>query len=275
MDRVEKIIYIKPAGRLASIDLLEHWQARYMFKMLVWKKVRASFGDMYFWFLWVCARPLLYVTIFSLFKHWSQARTGVDLPYALYIYSGLILWYYFLETAIDVSTNIKANAALVTKIYLPRMITPTVPLVANLVDLGISAIPLILMMIYYGVYPGWQLFMVIPTLLVVMLTAMGTGLIIAAITLRLRDFQRVFEFSLYLGMFVSPVIFSPKMIPEAFHWVYNINPMVGALVGWREALFGNSFPWGFWIYSCSFALVTFCVGLYLYLKFEHEMIEAI
>ena len=276
MKNQEKITYIKPAGRFAKIDLEEHWRARYMFTMLVWKKIRASFGEMYFWFIWVCAKPLLYVMIFSLFKHWSQARTGVEIPYVLYIYSGLILWYYFLETAIDVSVNIKANAALVTKIYLPRMITPTVPLLANLMDLAISMIPLILMMIYYGVYPGWQILMIIPTLLAVMITAMGTGLIIATITLRLRDFQKIFEFSLYLAMFISPVIFSPSMIPEAFHWVYHMNPMVGALIGWREALFGSaSFPWGAWVYSCSFAVLALIVGLYLYLRFEHEMIEAI
>ncbi len=270
------IIRIKPATTLLAIDPQEYWRARYMFRMLVWKKIRASFGEMYFWFVWVCARPLMYVLIFSLFKKWSEAKTGVHIPYVLYIYSGLILWYYFMETAIDVSVNIRANASLLTKIYIPRLLTPTVPLIANLVDLGVALVPLILMMIYFAIYPGWQILMLIPTLLIVMLTAMGIGLIIATVTLRLRDFQKVLEFMLYVGMFVSPVIFSPTMIPEDLRTLYYANPMVGALLGWRSAMFADGpFPWAMWCYSLAFAAVSFIVGLYMYRKHEHEMVEAI
>jgi lipopolysaccharide transport system permease protein len=270
------VIHIKPANTLLVIDPREYWRARYMFKMLVWKKVRASFGEMHFWFVWVCARPLMYVLIFSIFKEWSEAKTGVNIPYVLYIYSGLILWYYFMETAIDVSKNIHANASLVTKIYIPRLLTPTVPVIANLVDLAISMVPLLVMMIYYEVYPGWKLVLLIPTLVIVMLTAMGVGLCIATITLRIRDFQKVLEFVLNVGMFISPVIFAPSMVPQNLQFFYHTNPMVGALTSWRAAIFDSgSFPWRLWSYSLIFALATFCVGLYMYRKHEHEMIEAI
>lgn len=271
----EQVTHIIPAGRFLVIDPQEYWNARYMFSMLVWKKVRASFGEMYFWFVWLCARPLIYVAIFGLFKRWSEAKTGVDLPYTLYIYSGLILWYYFMETSIDVSMNIKANASLITKIYIPRLLTPTVPLIANLLDLTVSTVPLVGMMIYFGVYPGWTIFMVLPTLIIVMLMSLGAGLVIAAVTLRLRDFQKVFEFTLYLAMFVSPVIFSPKMIPDRFHIIYQLNPMVGALMGWRAALFAESFPWQVWLYSLVFAIIALSMGLYLYMRYEHELVEAI
>lgn len=271
----EQITRIAPPGRYMVIDVQEYWNARYMFSMLVWKKVRASFGEMYFWFVWLCARPLVYVAIFGLFKRWSEAKTGVELPYTLYIYSGLILWYYFMETSIDVSVNIKANASLITKVYIPRLLTPTVPLIANLMDLAVSAIPLVGMMIYFGVYPGWSILMILPTLIIVMLMSLGMGLVIATVTLRLRDFQKVFEFTLYLAMFVSPVIFSPKMIPEHFQVVYHINPMVGALTGWRAALFSGNFPWQSWLYSLAFATIAMIVGLYLYMRYEHELVETI
>lgn len=272
----KSFIHIKPQNALLDIDAREYWAARYMFSMLVWKKIKASFGEMYFWFIWVCARPLIYVVIFGLFKRWSEAKTGVEIPYVLYIYSGLILWYYFMETAIDVSANIQANAALVTKIYIPRLLTPTIPVVANVMDLVIAFVPLILMMAYFGVYPNWQVLMLLPTLFIVMLTAMGVGLVIAVFTLRLRDFQKILQFTLYIGMFASPVIFAPGMIPESFRPFYYLNPLVGALLGWRSALFGQAdFPWFHWCYSLGFSLSVLFIGLYLYRKHVHEMIEAI
>lgn len=246
-----------------------------MFGMLVWKKIRASFGEMYFWFIWVCARPLAYVLIFSLFKRWADARTGVEVPYAVYTYSGLILWYYFVETAIEVSSNVRANAGLIGKIYIPRLLTPAVPVVANLVDLAVAAVPLVLMMLYFGVAPGWGIAMLVPTLLVTMLMALGIGFIVATITLHVRDFQKVFEFSMYIGMFISPVIFSPAMIPESVRHIYDVNPMVGVLQGWRASLIDVPFPWEHWLYALAVALALFIAGLHVYRKYEHKMIEAI
>jgi lipopolysaccharide transport system permease protein len=66
------------------------------------------------------------------------------------------------------------------------------------------------------------------------------------------------------------------MIPPAAQSIYHANPLVGALLGWRSALFSQvQFPWLLWCYSLGFACVVFLVGLYLYRKYEHEMIEAI
>ena len=276
MDERPTIIHIKPGTSSLLIDPQEYWRARYMFLMLIRKKVRASFGEMYFWFVWVCARPLIYVLIFALFKHWSEAKTGVEIPYVLFVYSGLILWYYFMETAIDVASNIRANAALVSKIYIPSLLTPSVPPVANLVDLAISSAPLVVMMIYFSVYPGWHFLMLVPTLLIVMMMALGVGLLIATITLKLRDFQKILEFLLYVGMFASPVIFSPLMIPESVRPYYYLNPMVGPLLAWRSTLFDLIyFPWQLWLYSCGVGCFVLAVGYYAYRKHEHEMVEAI
>lgn len=272
----QSIIYIRPANHLLAIDPREYWRSRYMFQMLVWRKVRASFGEMHLWFLWVCARPLIYVLIFSLFKKWSEARTGVSMPYVLYIYSGLILWYYFMETAIDVSKNIRSNAGLLSKIYIPRLLTPTVPLFSNLFDLGVAMIPLLAMMIYFGTYPSASILLLVPTLLAIMLLAMGLGLLIAAATLYLPDLQKFLEFSLYMGMFASPVIFSPKMIPPEYHTVYSLNPLVGVLMGWRSSLFGQpEFPWAAWVYSVMAAFAVFYVGFYAYRKYEHQLLESL
>ena len=61
--------------------------------------LRIQFEALNFGVIWPSARPLLYVFVFATFRHLSSAQLGVALPYEMYVYSGLILWYYFVEAA--------------------------------------------------------------------------------------------------------------------------------------------------------------------------------
>src|SRR5688572_13997518 len=98
-----------------------------MLKALVWRNIRVQFDEMYLGFVWVLMRPLLYVFVLVAFRNLSSANTYVSIPYPLYVYSGLILWFYFLESTTETAGAVKADAHLMTKVYYPRLITPMVP----------------------------------------------------------------------------------------------------------------------------------------------------
>lgn len=269
-------IEIRPREGPLAFDFREHWEARYMFAMLVKRRLRGAYGDLYFWMLWASARPVMYTFIFVLFRNWSDARTGTEVPYPVFLYSGLVFWYYFMETSIEVANSMRANVSLVTKIYIPTMVLPTVPVVGNLLDLCLNLIPLGLLMIYYDVAPGWHFILALPALATIMILAMGSGLLVAAIAYKIRDVQKIFEFVLYAGMFASPVIFAPHLVPEGLRSLYNLNPMVGALELWRSALFhGGAIPWNTWPYALGFAICVFILGVRIYRRHERELVEAI
>ena len=53
--------------------------------------------------------------------------------------------------------------------------------------------------------------------------------------------QRV-PFLVQLGLFLSPVAYTSSLIPEPWRPLYGLNPMSGAIEGFRWALFGGARP---------------------------------
>jgi lipopolysaccharide transport system permease protein len=263
---------IRPAKGFAQIDLRELWSYRALLASLTRRRLKSEFDQQYLAYVWAVARPLLMILLFSYFRHISSAKTGVDIPYPLYLYSGLILWFFFVETVNDTSTSVKANAALIQKVYFPRILTPLAAILSNLVMLSIAAVPLVLLMAGFGVWPGWNLLLLPLVLLQVALLIMGVGCIFAALGVGTADWDRFLSFALYIGLFVSPIIYSPAMLPEKAQLIYSLNPMSGTLLAFRSALF-DGFPWpvGEWYYSLGFSVLIATVGVVVFQRAERNM----
>lgn len=267
-------IVIRPPSELLRFDFREYYRYRHLFQALVWRDIRVHFDEMYLGFLWACMRPLLYVVVFVAFRKLSGANTHVSIPYSLYIYSGLILWYYLLESVMQATGALRRDAGLLTKVYYPRLITPSVPIVANLVGFGIAVIPMVFMMAWNGIGPGWRLLLLPFVVLQCMALAMGIGTIFGSLTLTSRDWDRFLSNSLYLGLFVSPVIYAPDMIPSQARLAYFLNPMAGTLLAFRSALFAAyPFPLWQWAYSVAFSLAALALGTRMFRAAESQFAD--
>lgn len=267
-------IVIRPAAPSLGVDVRELWRYRHLLRSLVERNVRTQFDAMHLGFIWACARPVLYVVVFSWIRHLSDARIGVDIPYPLYVYSGMIVWWYILDATRGASNALRSDAALMTKVYYPRIFAPIVPVIAGLTNFGISLVPMALMLVWFGIYPGWYLLMLPLVLLQCMALVLGLGLMFAALSIEYRDWDRLLYFSLYLGMFVSPVIYAPSMIPEDWRTFYLLNPMAGTLLAFRGAFFEPfAFPILPWLYSLAWSVGVLVLGIWLFRRTEMQFAD--
>lgn len=265
---------IRPPSELVSLDGRELYRYRHMLLALVRRNVRLQFQELSLGFVWVCARPLVYVLVFSAFRRLANAEVHVAIPYALYVYSGLILWYYVIETTMETAGAVRADAHMMTKVYYPRLISPVVPILANLAGLALAMIPLAIMMAWYGIGPGWRVVMLPAVLAQVMGLVMGVGAACAALTLRSRDWERLLSFVLYVGLFVSPVIYAVDMIPERFRFLYAMNPMAGSLIAFRSALFDPvDFPLWEWAYASVVSVAVLGLGVAMFRRAESRFAD--
>jgi lipopolysaccharide transport system permease protein len=266
--RVEEIV-IRPASELLRFDLREYYRYRHLLASLIWREIRLQFDQMYLGFVWASIRPLLYVAVFVAFRNLSEANTHVAIPYPLYVYSGLILWYYFVEASTETADCVKRDAYLLTKVYYPRLITPMVSVIAKLVGLGMALAPLLFMMAWYEAIPSWNVvflpFVVVQTMALVM----GIGAFLASVSLNNRDWERVLNAVFYIGLFISPVLYAPDMIPAHAQVIYFINPMAGTLGAFRSCFFSAyPFPWEQWGYSLVVSLLILFLGVRRYRRTE-------
>lgn len=258
-----------PSTSLRFLSLREIYQYRHLIFNLVRRDIKVQFNQMYLGVLWATARPLLMVAIFGLFKTLSNANLHVPIPYAVYVYSGLILWFYFLEATTITSKSLEKNANLITKVYFPRIISLIVPILASFYNFCVSAFPLLIMMLWQGVYPGWRIILLPVVIIQCMLLILAVGLIFAALSLDSKDFDKLLNQILYIGLYVSPVIFAPGLIPEAARTIYFLNPMAGILLAFRSTLFADfPFPTTHWLYSVLGTTILLGIGMLIYQKVE-------
>lgn len=236
---------------------------------MVWRNIRLQFKDMYLSVFWAVSRPLAMLAVFVFIKSRSGANMHVSIPYTLYVYSGFIFWFYFIEAVSNSSKSISKDANLIKKIYFPRIMTPFVPIISNLYGVMIAMVPLVIMMFWNWTFPGWRVILLPLVIVQCMALCLGIGTMFASLSLASNDAERLLKLILYLGLFVSPVLYSPDMLTARAQIIFFMNPMAGTLLAFRSCLFGEfPFPLWQWIYSVCFTLFAVVVGTTMYRRAE-------
>jgi lipopolysaccharide transport system permease protein len=182
-------------------------------------------------------------------------------PYALMVFAAMLPWSLFSNALSESSNSLIGNANLIGKVYFPRLIIPAATLVTAFIDFLISFIILIGMMVYYQFAPGWQMLLLPLFIILALLASLGPGLWITALNVKYRDFRYVIPFVVQFGLYVSPVGFSSKIVPEQWRLLYSVNSMVGVIDGFRWCIMGGNSP----IYMPGFLLSLAIIAFFLYL----------
>ena len=97
---------------------------------------------------------------------------------------------------------------------------------------------------------------------------------VSALSIESRDWERVLAYGLTIGLWLSPVIYAPEMIPHGFIDVFHLNPMSGILMSFRAALFQEvTMPTWEWVYSAVASVVLLLVGLWAFRRTELRLVD--
>jgi lipopolysaccharide transport system permease protein len=152
----------------------------------------------------------------------------------------MILWIYFANSAGRASFCLVGNAALLTKVYFPRLILPLSTIFPGLLDFFVAFLVLILGMFIKGNTPSFLGICLVP--MIVGWTAVvtfGVGLWLGALNVRYRDVNNFFNFIMQLWMFATPVLYPESLVDVKYRYWLGLNPLVGIISSFRSSLFGT------------------------------------
>ena len=132
-----------------------------------------------------------------------------------------------------------SNAALVSKVYFPRLLIPAGSISVALVDFTISFGLLVALLIFYRWLPPATIVLLPCFVLLTVAAAFGVGIWVAALMVKYRDFRFIVPFAVQLGLYLSPVGFPSSVVPEQYQLLYALNPMVGVIDGFRASILGG------------------------------------
>lgn len=257
----EPVLIIEP-GRTEKNYWADLWRYRELFLILAWRDISVRYKQTIIGVVWAILRPFLTMVVFTvIFGRIARLPSDGDAPYALLVFAAMLPWALFSTSLGEASNSLIGNANLISKVYFPRLIVPTATVVTALVDFFISFVILVGLMVFYRYAPNWNILLLPAFTLLALLASLGPGLWVTALNVKYRDFRYVIPFVVQFGLYVSPVGFSSSVIPEQWRLLYNLNPMVGVIDGFRWSILGGDSP----IYWPGFALSLVVVAFFLWL----------
>ena len=261
----EPVIIIE-SGRSEKNYWADLWRYRELFIIFAWRDVSVRYKQTIIGILWSILKPFLTMVVFSvIFGRIANLPSDGRTPYALMVFAAILPWSLFSNALSESSNSLIGNANLISKVYFPRMIIPVATLVTAFIDFLISFIIMIGMMVYYQFAPSWHILLLPLFIVLALLASLGPGLWITALNVKYRDFRYVIPFLVQLGLYVSPVGFSSKAIPEQWRLLYSVNPMVGVIDGFRWCILGGESP----IYLTGFMLSIAVIGFFIWLGISY------
>ena len=268
-------LVIRPRRGWQPIDLREVWRSRELLGFLIWRDVRIRYSQTVLGGLWAVVQPLLAMVIFTALFHRLAGIKSDGSPYPLFAFTGLTAWIFFSNAVTAAASSLVGNQQLISKIYFPRVLIPLAAIGAFVLDLLVNLVIVGGMMLYYRWSPVVSLVWVPFFVLEMLLAAAGVGLILAALNVHYRDVKYAVPFFIQLGLFVTPIIYSLGDIPERFHRLIGLNPMVGVVEGFRHALLGSPARWPIIGESVAVTAALLVVGLFLFRRMERRFADVI
>jgi len=267
---------IKPKTGWQLIDFRELKEYRDLFYFLVVRDIKVRYKQTVLGGLWAVIQPFFSMVIFTLFFGKLAKIPSDGVPYPVFNFSAMVAWTYFANSMRISSNSLVDGTNLVSKVYFPRMIMPLAPVLAGLLDFFIAFVVLIGMMLYFHIYPT-TLTLFLPLLVILMVfTAGGVGMFLAALNARYRDIRYTIPFLVQSWMFASPIVYPTSIVPEKYRLVYALNPMVGVIEGFRSALLGTrSFPVQMLLISTLTSVIILITGGFYFKQTERYFADII
>ena len=260
------------------IDVPELLRFRDLLWTLAERDLRVRYKQTALGVIWVVLQPLMAALIFAFVFGVIAGLPSDGEPYLVFAFAGMTAWNTFANVLNRVSGSLLANGHLISKIYFPRLILSLSSVISALVDSAFSLVLLLVMMAIYRVWPGWGIVVLPVWLLILVVLALGLGLMTSSSMVRYRDVAHVIPVVLQLGLFISPVAWSMTntKLSAKFLWVLRLNPLASLLEAFRWSLFGRSAPpLAALAYSLVVALAVFWMGMMVFKQQERSFADVI
>lgn len=210
----------------------------------IWKDLKVQYQKPVFGLLWSVFQPLVYFgIILSVMKFSGRTASVSEMPFSLYLISGLSIWNFTTSSILGAVNSIQSNAGIISKSFFPRFYLILSPVLKSTLDLLIMLL-IVFALALYMQQPttiGTIGFLIV-SIMLVWTTTLGWSAIAASLMVSNRHIRHAIPVLLYAMIFALPVFYSMQKIDNhVLQTIYQFNPIAGAMDFLRNA-FGMESP---------------------------------
>jgi ABC-2 type transport system permease protein len=194
-------------------------------------------------YLWQLMRPLmLFGVLYVVFTQFVKIGGAVAF-YPVVLLANIVLFTFFQEGTGAVSSLVDRES-LVRKIHFPRAAVPVAVVLTAAFNLCLNSLVVLALALASGVRPSWSWLQVPLLLALLAVLVLGGAMLLSALYVRFRDVKPIWEVSLQLLFYATPVIYAIETIDvdETLKQALMLNPLAAILEQFRHAVIDPGAP---------------------------------
>jgi ABC-type polysaccharide/polyol phosphate export permease len=218
-------------------DLREHAHLLYN---LVYRDLTVRYKRSVLGFMWTMLNPLLMMIIFTVvFSHLFR----FEIPhYETYFLSAFVPWNFFAQTTLGAMTSMAWNGSLMKRVRVPKSIFALATLLAGIVNLLLSYVPLLGIMVVLGVPIRPAILFLPVSILILAVFTFGVALALSAVSVYFTDVREMYQVAITAIMYLTPIIYPLSIVPERFRGLIIANPLFYIIEVVRRPIFPGQMP---------------------------------
>lgn len=257
-------------------------RALWSYRGFIFSSVRREFQSRYrnsvLGAAWLLLNPLAMITVYTvIFSEVMRARLpGVDsaFAYSIYLCAGILTWGLFADLTGRAQNVFIENATLLKKLSFPRLCLPIIVAANSLLNFIIIFGLFTIFLVLTGNFPGWPYLALLPVLGIMIAFGLGLGILLGVLNVFFRDVGYAFGIFLQFWFWLTPIVYSPTILPERLRPLIHFNPMASIIMSCQDILVKGVWPeWSRLLPVTVLALVLCVVGLQLFRRRAGEIVD--
>jgi lipopolysaccharide transport system permease protein len=231
-------------------------------------EIRALYAGSALGALWVVLGPLLLLSLYAvvyvmIFR--IQPATLSPGEYVLYVFAGLVPTIAFAMALAAGSNSLVQNKQVLLNTVFPAELLPLRAVLVQSVPLPVGlALVALAVLAVKGSLSAAALIVPLLVVLQIMFVA-GIVWVLALLTLALRDIQQLLQYVALILLIVTPIAYTPDMIPASLRLLMHGNPLYYFTAAFQASLVYGVLPPLPILAGCmTLALVSFLAGYWLF-----------
>ncbi len=255
-----------------------YWK-RKIIKSLVKKDFQNQFLGSFLGIFWAFFQPAVFIfVLWFIFAQGFRSGLAMEIPFVLYLMSGIVVWTYFSEAFVAGTMAVLENSHLVKKVSFRVSLLPVVKILSHLLVHLIFTVLLLIVTIGHGIYPNLYWLQIPYYMFATAVLLMGLTWISSALHVFVRDVGQIIRVFTRLGFWFTPIFWNLNIMPAKYHFILKLNPAYYLVNGFREALFFKTWFWSspkltvyFWILT----LFLFMVGAIVFRRLRPHFADVL
>ena len=263
------------SGRFPPLRVGEVWRYRELVGAFAVRDLKLRYRQTFFGVAWAVIQPLAGVAIFTVVFGRLADLPSDGIPYAVFVYAGLIAWTYFATSLASAADSLVENRSLLTRVSFPRLVSPVAATLPGLLDLAISLVVLAAFMAAADVAPTVALATLPVWILLATMLAAGVGTLLSALNVQYRDVRYALPFLFQIWFFATPVVYPSSLFEGWWRYAFAVNPLVGLSDGFRWSVSGGPAPPLADLVSLGAGVLLVACGLIYFRKMERRFADVV